>query len=342
MNNEFELISAQQIQVKSYEKDNYLIDDLLKGSKVSILTGGSKTGKTTLALQIANAISKGNSFLGKKTKQADVLYICMDNEEDLIAERIKLMNLEMNNHVIFCFNKQIKLGNDDSTVDSLCLIEILDAMYTKHPNLKLVIIDLFDNIRSLTARTEANNVKDAEDIDYVKDLANWLKVHILLLNHDTKSGTQNGYCSSKGGVKLVGSCNGSYLHLIRNGIGETNAVLEVGGRNIKEDKIHLQLDTSKMVYNLAEQNADDYMPYEIGLIRNFIIKNNGYEGTISNLLQLTKLTIAANRCSRLLNAHKELLASEGILFSVNPSRSNGRIYSFSVTNEDDKDDISSV
>lgn len=58
------------------------------------------------------------------------------------------------------------------------------------------------------------------------------------------------------------------------------------------------------------------MPYEIGIIRNYIIKNNGYSGTISNLLQLTKLTIAANRASRLLNTHKDLLASEGITFQL--------------------------
>ena len=86
------------------------------------------------------------------------------------------------------------------------------------------------------------------------------------------------------------------------------------------------------------ENINDDMPYEIGIIRNYIIKNNGYSGTISNLLQLTKLTIAANRASRLLNTHKDLLASEGITFSIDPSRSNGRIYTFQVEQKDDKDD----
>ena len=33
----------------------------------------------------------------------------------------------------------------------------------------------------------------------------------------------------------MGSCNGTYLHLIRSGIGQTSATLEVGGRNIKEE-----------------------------------------------------------------------------------------------------------
>lgn len=51
-------------------------------------------------------------------------------------------------------------------------------------------------------------------MEYLKGIADGLKIHILLLNHDTKNGTQNGYCSSKGGVKLVGSCNGTYLHLM--------------------------------------------------------------------------------------------------------------------------------
>ena len=117
--------------------------------------------------------------------------------------------------------------------------------------------------------------------------------------------------------------------------------MEVGGRNIREDKLALILDTETLTYSLSQDKVNDEMPYEIGIIRNFIIKNNGYEGTISNLLQLTKLTIAANRCSRLLNNHKELLKEEGILFSVNPGHSNGRIYKFIVF-EDDKDDESNI
>jgi len=136
----------------------------------------------------------------------------------------------------------------------------------------------------------------------------------------------------------VGSCNGTYLHLIRSGIGQTSATLEVGGRNIKEEILQLHLDTTTLTYSLSKENINDDMPYEIGIIRNYIIKNNGYSGTISNLLQLTKLTIAANRASRLLNTHKDLLASEGITFSIDPSRSNGRIYTFQVEQKDDKDD----
>ena len=338
MDNNIELITGNEIRHKTYFENNYIVDSLIKGNKVSILTGGSKTGKSTLALQLANSVSKGIPFLNNNTIQCDVLYICLDNDEDLIAERLKLMNLEMDDSVVFCFNKNIVLEDTSSNQDDILLLEVVTETLISHPFLRLVIIDLFDNIRNLTIKTEANNVKDTEDIEYLKGIADGLKIHILLLNHDTKNGSQNGYCSSKGGVKLVGSCNGTYLHLIRSGIGQTSATLEVGGRNVKEEILQLHLDTSTLTYSLSEENINDDMPYEIGIIRNYIIKNNGYSGTISNLLQLTKLTIAANRASRLLNTHKDLLASEGITFSIDPSRSNGRIYTFQVEQKDDKDD----
>ena len=336
-NNNIELITSNEIQNKIYTENDYIVDSLIKGNKVSILTGGSKTGKSTLALQMAHAISKGIPFLNHPTKQYEILYICLDNDEDLIAERLKLMNLEMDDSVFFCFNKNILLSENLPSKDSILLLEVISEALDSHPHLRLVIIDLFDNIRNLTIKTEANNVKDSEDMEYIKGIANLFKVHILLLNHDTKNGIQNGYCSSKGGVKLVGSCNGAYLHLIRNGIGETNATLEIGGRNIKEKILNLNLDTNKMLYSLNEENINDDMPYEVGVIRNYIIKNDGYTGTISNLLQLTRLTIAANKASRLLNSCKDLLESEGITFSIDPSRTNGRIYTFKVK-KDDKDD----
>ncbi len=103
MSNEYGLITGKEIRNTVYNEENYLIEDLLRGNKVSILTGGSKTGKSTIALQMAYAISTGQPFLDKKTKKKDVLYICLDNDEDLIAERLKMMNLNMDEHVIFSF-----------------------------------------------------------------------------------------------------------------------------------------------------------------------------------------------------------------------------------------------
>lgn len=175
MDNNIELITGNEIRHKTYFENNYIVDSLIKGNKVSILTGGSKTGKSTLALQLANSVSKGIPFLNNNTIQCDVLYICLDNDEDLIAERLKLMNLEMDDSVVFCFNKNIVLEDTSSNQDDILLLEVVTETLISHPFLRLVIIDLFDNIRNLTIKTEANNVKDTEDMEYLKGIADGLK-----------------------------------------------------------------------------------------------------------------------------------------------------------------------
>lgn len=176
MDNTIELITGNEIRHKTYFENNYIVDSLIKGNKVSILTGGSKTGKSTLALQLANSVSKGIPFLNNNTIQCDVLYICLDNDEDLIAERLKLMNLEMDDSVVFCFNKNIVLEDTSSNQDDILLLEVVTETLISHPFLRLVIIDLFDNIRNLTIKTEANNVKDTEDMEYLKGIADGLKM----------------------------------------------------------------------------------------------------------------------------------------------------------------------
>lgn len=163
-NNTIELITGNEIQNKIYTENDYIVDSLIKGNKVSILTGGSKTGKSTLALQMAYAISKGITFLDHPTKKCEVLYIYLDNDEDLIAERLKLMNLEMDDSVLFCFNKNIILNENSLREDSILFLEVISEALESHPLLRLIIIDLFDNIRNLTIKTEANNVKDSEDM----------------------------------------------------------------------------------------------------------------------------------------------------------------------------------
>ena len=295
MKNDTSFLSNREIE---------LVKNLIHGNKVSLLSGGSKTGKSTIALALAECVSMGNPFLRFPTNKKSVLYISIDNEDDLIQERIHKMEMQDNESLIFCFDKSIVLGNGvDPCESELDLFEVIRQAQERIPNLGLVILDLLDNIRSLTERNEYSNAKSAEDINKLKDIASFLEVHIIALNHDTKSGIGNGYSSSKGGVELVGTINGSYLHLVRTKINDTNAILEVGVRNIPENRLSLLLNTEKLKYELQDTPIEDF-PYEIGIIRNYLIKTGSCELSLSELLSQAKLTIAANQCSRLLKKYQ--------------------------------------
>ena len=316
-------------ELKNYKilDGSMIVSNMLKGNKVSLIVGGMKMGKSTLALDMAQSVSLGKDFLGRKTTQMDVLYISLDNDPDLIAERIKLMGMDDNDHLDFYFKKEILLYSEN--VNQLTLTDIISDSKKKHPNLGLVFIDLLNDIRSLNYKTENSNVKVAEDIEVLKGLAELYSVAIVALHQDRKDGSDKGYAGARGGGDLVGSINGSYMHLVRSGIGTTSAVLEIGGRNIPEDVINIELDTKKLKYHIAE-TASEEMEYEVGIIRNFLLRKGGFEGTLMELLKDTSLTCSSVRLGKLLNKRKDILESEGIHFKQLPGRKNGRVYSFEV------------
>lgn len=317
-----------------------LIEGLISGDKVSIISGGSKAGKSTLALDMAKGLSTGGDFLGMKCQQVGVLYISLDNDDDTIAQRIKLMSIQNSKYLQFYFNLPLYLGNENKpNQDQIqtTMMDVLEKAIISIPKFKVVFIDLLNNIRSLTPYNEYSNAKVYEDISYLRGLAKTYEIAIIALNHDTKQGSRSGYCASKGGVELTGTINGAYMHLIRNGIGETNATLEIGGRNIAEKVIQLQLDTETLTYKTVDDEVSDEIPVEIGLIRNYIVKKGYFAGTLSELLTSTKSTISAVKLGKLIKKYSPVLESEGITFYQKSSHKLGRIYVFEYRNSTEGD-----
>lgn len=315
-----------------------LVEGILRGkNKVSLLSGGSKTGKSTLAIDLAYCISKGLPFLKKKTTKKDVLYISLDNDFDLIIERLKLMGLSDNTHLDFYCDGPIYLGNTQEQVENieiLTLSEVINSSYNRLPNLGLVIIDVLQDIRSVDSKNEYSNTLIADDIKFLQGLAELFSVHILLLNHDTKRGSNDKYNSSMGGVKLVGTINGSYLHLVRTGMSSELAKLEIGGRNVKEQVMLLKHVKEKTKYELFEEDAIDIdrLDPDIAKIRNLVLKTDKITCSLGYLCAYLELGISTNALSRKLKRNKQLLLEENIDIEQKKSHKDGRLYTFTNLN----------
>lgn len=208
-----EILNIEQIKMMNSKHQSEFIERILKGEgKISLLSGAPKSGKSTLALNFAKCIASGTPFLGFNTRKSSVLYISLDSEADTIAQKINAMNIQCNLNLYFVTDVFIQLGNDDSlnTNDDIpTLLEVLQDALIKINDLKIVVIDMFDNIRTLTDYNQYSNEKLRSDLDFVKGIAKNLDLHILLLNHDRKQGASNAYNVSIGGTKLVGLLNAS-------------------------------------------------------------------------------------------------------------------------------------
>ncbi len=69
------------------EEYGFLVDDLLAKGCLTSLVAPAGTGKTQLAMAMAVALAKGESFLGRSVQQCRVLYLDRDNPKRILRRR---------------------------------------------------------------------------------------------------------------------------------------------------------------------------------------------------------------------------------------------------------------
>lgn len=337
----FNILNIEVIKNLNHEDQNEFIEQILKGEgKISLLSGAPKSGKSTLALNFAKCIASGTPFLGFKTRKSSVLYISLDSEVDTISQKINAMNVQSDLNLYFITDIYIQFGNDDDlnlNEDIPTLLEVLEAALSKINDLKIVILDMFDNVRTLTDYNQYSNEKLRADLDFVKGIAKTLDLHILLLNHDRKQGASNAYNVSIGGTKLVGLLNGSFIHLSRACLGDKVAKIEIGGRNVEEQVLNVYFDSKLCKFEkIPDEEYEDIDP-DIAKVRNYIQIRKEFSGTMSKLCAKIGLSISAVSLGMKIKSNLELLKSEGIKCEKVSGRTNGRYYSLTLIDENLKD-----
>lgn len=127
----------------------YIVDGLLRThrGRPSVLGGYDHVGKSTLAIQLAKAVSEGKPFLGRETVKGRVIY--WQSEENLRDTQTDFLNNTSpeNNSIVILHPE----AEDDNFVE---LKQALD----KYPDTCLVIVETFSDF----CRT--NDIKHNDDL----------------------------------------------------------------------------------------------------------------------------------------------------------------------------------
>jgi hypothetical protein len=84
----FRLRTLQEIVNSDYPETVPIVANLISPSETALLLARQKEGKSTLALQLAIDVSRGEPFLGRyKTQRASVLYVDYENRPHRLKER---------------------------------------------------------------------------------------------------------------------------------------------------------------------------------------------------------------------------------------------------------------
>jgi len=146
-----------------------------------ILSAKPKLGKSWFALGMCLALANGDDFLGYKTRQCSTLYLDLETSEVIQKRRLKRY---LKGKPV---PKNFYLETETDSIDN-GFVEQIEAYLEQDPNIGLVVVDVFQIIRS-----PSKNFKETEydhayrDITPLNNLAQKHHISIILVSHDRKS-----------------------------------------------------------------------------------------------------------------------------------------------------------
>ena len=182
-------IALAELLARPGKAPEWLVDGLLLVGGVSLLVAKPKVGKTTLSRALGLAVARGTPFLGRTTRQGAVLYLELEDSEEMAKEHFGRMGGAA--EPLYCHIA----GGEEADLDWVG--EMIAEFQTR-----LVIVDtLFKLIRFNDGNDYAQVSRAMAPLI---GLARQTRCHITCLHHAGK-GERNGPEAILGSTALFGA-----------------------------------------------------------------------------------------------------------------------------------------
>lgn len=161
------------------EKQEWIIEGILRPGWLAVLGGHGKQGKTTLAIHLLNALSQGKQFINN-TLAVPTLHLNFEMGEDDIRELVKTVSGDSP------VKANAKIINQIPTPLDLRWIE---SLLTKEELPGLCVIDSFRAAFMLSGDTENQAGTVGNILRTLQAIARKTKWSIIVIHHFRKSGT---------------------------------------------------------------------------------------------------------------------------------------------------------
>lgn len=224
----FTFTTLDDLLAEPEEETAYIWDKTLPRGGFSICAAKPKVGKSTLARNLAVAVSRGSDFFGRATAKSKVIYLCLEEKRAEVARHFKQMNASGPNIIIHT-------GRAPSDA-----LEALALAIEQHsPGLILI-----DPLSRFVRVADFNSYGDVtRGLEPLIDLARTseCQCHIMAVHH-------NGKGEREGGDALLGSTGffgavDTLLTMKKRDRARTLETVQRYGEDIPETVVHLNDET---------------------------------------------------------------------------------------------------
>ena len=193
----------------------------------------------------------------------------------------------------------------------------IEQFKLRHTDLKIIIIDTLQKIRS---GDDASYASDYKELSVLKNLADKLRIAILLVHHTRKCRDNDPFNMISGTTGISGCVDGSIV-MIEKQRGSREAVLYCVGRDIENLELHLKRNGSRWI---SEEEIipkpRDAFPF---MVHDFMLERNYFKGSATMLVGELKMQfgveIPSNKITQNLVQHGIELKKFGVTFEVKRS-----------------------
>ena len=278
----------------------WLVKDILPVG-LSILGAPSKYYKSYMALGLCIAICKGGKFLGFDCEKHACLYFDLESTKRRPKNRLNQI-----------------LGPDHDKIHNLYLITgednpgrigegfeaQVEYQIKEHPEIKLIVVDVFQLIRQAAKRNQSGYDRDYEDFRALKNIVDKYDVGILLIHHTRKmKDPSDVFNELSGSTGMLGAQDCAWV-ISKKNRSDKEATLHITGRDLdsRNLKIEFLKDIFQWHYIGTEEEVEDRRFHEeydqspiIETIKKLVKQGSGHwEGSAQEIKDASKINGKGN------------------------------------------------
>lgn len=334
-NEKLTVIDGETLMEMKLPPTKFCVETLLPQG-ISILGGAPKIGKSWMVLDLCVRIAKGDTIWNLSTRKGTTLYLCLEDPLNRIQQRLCMLTDEVPENAYFATMA-------GTLANGLC--EQIRNFVSEHPDTVLVAIDTFQIVRANT--TDTSYANDYDDVRQMKQLADELKISILLVHHLRKQGDGDPLNKISGTTGISGAMDAIFV-LDKSKRNADMATLVCTGRDIEYREMEMRLSKEDCVWTLVSdslENPQMILPDEMVALIEFIKTQKSFSGTNSEFTEAFNSyygkKLSAKSLKQMMNRWRYSLEEQGVQFTNR--RSNGqRLVDISYSSDRDESAVSDV
>ena len=184
--------------LKQVDNPDWLIRDVVEKESLMCIFGKPKSGKSFIAIAMAAAIAKGESFYGNESFSKPVMYVCGEGQRG-VKRRLAAWQqgmFDLTGVPLYLSDRAVRVNDAD---DFKMLEEEIEALTQQVGEIGMIVIDTFQ-------RNFVGNENSAEDvgnfINKLDGLISHYKCCVCLVHHTGHGNSDRGRGSSVMGASL--------------------------------------------------------------------------------------------------------------------------------------------